>query len=99
MKSRILGRFLIAGALLAVGGSLASASDKTKPVLPRTDAEIAKSVLHEVRMYPYYTLWDDISFRVNNGQVELMGAVTQPVKKSDIEHIVAEIAGSCEHRR
>ena len=32
-------------------------------------------------MYPNYTLWDDISFRVNNGNVELLGAVNQPYKK------------------
>jgi hyperosmotically inducible protein len=87
MKSRLLGGFLIAGALLA------GASDKNNPALPRTDADVTKSVLHEVRTYPYYTLWDDINFRVSNGQVELMGAVTQPYKKSDIEHLVAKLPG------
>jgi hyperosmotically inducible protein len=93
MKSRFLVRFLTAGALLAAGASLAGAADKSNPALPKTDAEITKSVLHQVRIYPYYTLWDDISFRVNNGQVELMGEVTQPVKKSDIEHIIAKLPG------
>ena len=44
-------------------------------------------------MYPRYTLWDDIGYRVNNGQVELFGAVTQPFKKSDIERLVKEIPG------
>jgi len=92
MKSILLGRFLMAGALMSCA-SLAGAADKTSPALPKTDAEIAKSVLHEVRMYSRYTLFDDIDFRVINGQVELMGAVTQPIKKSDIEHIVAKLPG------
>src|ERR1700722_719964 len=92
MKSSLLGRFLMAGALMSCA-SLAGAADKTNPALPKTDAEIVKSVLHEVRMYSRYTLFDDIDFRVINGQVELMGAVTQPIKKSDIEHIVAKLAG------
>jgi len=92
MKSRLLLRFLMAGALVSCA-SLAGAADKTNPTLPKTDAEITKSVLHEIRMYSRYTLWDEIDFRVTNGQVELMGAVTQPFKKSDIEHIVAKLPG------
>jgi hyperosmotically inducible protein len=92
MKSRFLVRFLIAGALASCA-SLAGAADKTNPALPKTDAEITKSVLHEIRMYPRYTLWDFLDFRVTSGQVELMGAVTQPFKKSDIEHIVAMLPG------
>jgi hyperosmotically inducible protein len=92
MKSRFLGRSLMAAALVACA-SLAGAADKTSPALPKTDAEIAKSVQHEIRMYSRYTLFDDIEFRVANGQVELMGAVTQPFKKSDIEHIVAKLPG------
>ena len=48
---------------------------------------------HEVLVYPRYTIWDDISFRVSNGQVELFGAVSQPFKKSDIEKIVKQVPG------
>ena len=48
---------------------------------------------HEILTYPRYTLWDDIGFRVSNGQVELTGAVTQPYKKSEIEHMVKAIPG------
>lgn len=92
MKSRFLPKLLMAGSLVAAT-SLAGAADKTNPALPKTDADISKSVVHEIRMYPYYTLWDDINFRVTNGQVELLGEVTQPVKKSDIEHIVAKLPG------
>jgi hyperosmotically inducible protein len=92
MKSRLLQRFLMAGALASCA-SLAGAADKNNPALPKTDAEIAKSVVHEIRMYPRYTLWDYLDFRVTNGQVQLMGAVTQPFKKSDIEHIVAKLPG------
>jgi hyperosmotically inducible periplasmic protein len=90
MKSTVLGRVLVAGALLA--GSILAA-DKTKSNLPRTDADIAKSVQHEVLMYPYYSIFDDLNFKVENGRISLFGAVTQPIKKSDIEHIVAKLPG------
>src|SRR5271156_2764680 len=92
MKSRLLLRFLMASALVSCA-SLAGAADKANPALPKTDAEIGKSVTHEIRMYPRYTLYDYLDFRVTNGQVELMGAVTQPFKKSDIERTVAKLPG------
>jgi hyperosmotically inducible protein len=88
MNSRFLGRFLMSAALVA---SAAFAADKS--ITPKTDDEIAKAVRHEVLMYPRYTLWDDISFRVNNGNVELLGAVNQPYKKDDLGRIVKHIAG------
>ena len=44
-------------------------------------------------MYPRYTLWDDVNFRVNNGNVELTGDVTQPFKKQDLGKIIQSIPG------
>lgn len=44
-------------------------------------------------MYSRYTLWDDISFRVDHGNVELLGAVSQPYKRDDLQRIVQRIPG------
>jgi osmotically-inducible protein OsmY len=90
VKPTILGRFLMA-ALVCAG--VAAASNKTSVNLPQSDADIAKQVRHEVLMYPYYSIWDDVNFRVSGGQVELLGAVNQPYKKSDIERLVRRIPG------
>lgn len=90
MKSKLFGQVLMAGALLA--GSV-MAADKSKPNLPRTDADITKSVQHELLSYPYYGVFDALSFKVQNGQVSLFGEVTQPIKKSDIHNIVAKLPG------
>lgn len=90
MKSSLLGRALLAGTLLA-GSALAA--HKPAVVTPRTDAEIVKSVQHELLSYPYYTIFDDLSFSVENGQVTLNGEVTQPWKKSDIHNIIAKAPG------
>ena len=91
MKRSILGRFLMAA--LVLGAGVCGASTKDNANLPQSDADVAKHVRHEVVMYPYYSIWDDISFRVTNGQVELMGAVNQPFKKSDIERLVKKVPG------
>ena len=83
MKTRILGRILIA-ASLAIGAAAAATPN---------DADIAKGVRHEVLMYSHFTMWDDVNFRVNSGNVELFGAVSQPFKKDDIRRLVQSIPG------
>jgi hyperosmotically inducible protein len=88
MKQALLGTFLMAAALVAG----AHASGK-QVVLPRTDEDLAKNVRHEILMYPNYTLWDDVSFRVQNGSVELLGAVNQPYKKTDLQRLVQHVPG------
>lgn len=90
MKTRFMGRVLMAAALVA--GS-AFAASKTNANMPQTDEQIARSVRHEIAMYPYYGIFDDLSFNVINGQVQLAGDVTEPVKKSDIGNIVAKVPG------
>ena len=49
MKTRFLGRFLMAAALLA---GAAAASTKASANLPQSDSDIARNVRHEVVMYP-----------------------------------------------
>jgi len=92
MKSKVLGRVLMTAALLA-GAGVAAAANKQAARVPATDADLANSVRHAVVMYPYYSIWDDVSFRVDNGSVELMGAVNQPYKKDDIERLVRSLPG------
>jgi hyperosmotically inducible periplasmic protein len=83
VKLRTLGQMVITAAL-GIGAAAAA--------IP-TDADLARSVRHEVLMYSRYTLWDDVNFRVNNGHVELLGEVTQPYKKQDLGKIVQSIPG------
>ena len=54
MKTRMLGRLLMAAALL-VGA--AAASTKESANLPHNDSDIAANVRHEVLMYPATACW------------------------------------------
>ena len=92
MKNLFWGRALMAAALIATAGA-AGAANRDKANVPQGDDAVSQSVRHEVLVYPYYSIFDDVSFRVSNGQVELMGAVTEPFKKSDIERIVKKLPG------
>jgi hyperosmotically inducible protein len=64
------------------------------PVPPATPAEkLAKAVRHELVMLPYYSLFDNLSFRVEGGKVTLMGQVTRPTLKTSAERVAQRIAG------
>jgi hyperosmotically inducible periplasmic protein len=92
MKSRVAIGLAMAAALL-LGSVGASGTAQATTASSRPDAEIVKRIVHEVRMYPYYTIWDDVTFRVTDGQVELIGAVSQPYKKTDLLRIVQKVPG------
>jgi len=92
MKSGMWERSLIAAALLTFAG-VAGAAAQPLGGTPSADNDLAAKVRHEIAMYPRYTIWDDINFRVADGAVELNGDVSQPYKKSDIEKIVRQIPG------
>ena len=58
---------------------------------PRTRVE--KEVRHELVMLPYYSVFDNLSYRVDGGTVTLMGQVTRPTLKSDAGNVVKKIEG------
>lgn len=64
-----------------------------KTVVPLNDAGIEQRTGHEIRMYPHYTIWDNLTYRVQGGNVELDGQVSQPYKKEDLTRIVERIPG------
>jgi hyperosmotically inducible protein len=57
------------------------------------DTDLENKVRHELRMLPYYSIFDDLSFRVDGNTVTLMGAVTRPVLKSDAGNVVKRLEG------
>jgi hyperosmotically inducible protein len=57
------------------------------------ESRIAKEVRHQLVMLPYYSVFDDLAFRVNGGTVTLLGAVVRPTLKSDAENVVKRIEG------
>jgi hyperosmotically inducible protein len=90
MNKGILGKFAMTAALV-VGIAAAADSGNSKP--PLTGAELEKGVRHEILTYPKLTLWDDVRFRISDGNVELQGAVNQPYKKDDLQRLVQHVPG------
>src|SRR5436309_7998728 len=59
----------------------------------KSEARLAKEVRHQLVMLPYYSVFDDLGFRVSGDTVTLVGDVTRPVLKSDAENVVKRIEG------
>ena len=77
---------LVIGLPLAVPAAMFASAGKT----PRTMEE---QVRHELVMLPYYNVFDNLSFRLDEGTVTLFGQVTQPVVKDDAERAVKHVEG------
>jgi hyperosmotically inducible protein len=54
---------------------------------------LENKVRHEIVMLPYLGVFDNVSFRVDNGVVTLFGQVTRPTLKSDAANVVKRLEG------
>ena len=57
------------------------------------ETRIAQEVRHQLVMLPYYTIYDDLAFKVEGGTITLLGAVTRPTLKSDAENVSKRVEG------
>src|SRR6185312_3361661 len=79
-----------AGGLLLIA-QIALAGPVGQP--DRKDFQVLKDVATSVERYTRFTIFDDVSASVKDGNVTLTGKVTMPYKRSDIEKRVAKIDG------
>src|SRR6476659_2168075 len=88
-----IGTLLLAGALCSSFAVAQKTHDDAFSRDVSSDARLVKEVRHQLLMLPYYSVFDDLGFRVNGDTVTLMGDVTRPVLKSDAENVVKRIEG------
>ena len=93
-------RVLFATLVLAVSPVIAghaSASQPTKANAQRSEAKykerLAKEVRHQLLLLPYYTVFDNLAFKIERDKVTLEGQVVRPTLKSDAEAAVKSIEG------
>lgn len=59
----------------------------------KTQQNILREVRHQLLMLPYYTVFDNLEYKVDGDNVTLLGQVTRPTLKSDAESAVKSIEG------
>jgi hyperosmotically inducible protein len=60
---------------------------------PSSEKRLIQEVRHQLVMLPYFTIFDDLGFRVDGTTVTLEGAVTRPTLKSDAENVTKRVEG------
>jgi hyperosmotically inducible protein len=91
----------VAGLFLALPGSgqASPAEPKEKPKLekrsnhPPSNQRLSRQITHKLRMLAYYSVFDNIGYRLHGDRVELVGQVVQPRLKSDAEAAVKHLEG------
>lgn len=87
-------RALVIGGLLAL--SLASMTNSTEAAgqnEAKPANKLMKEVRHELVMLPYYSVFDNLAYKVEGDRVILYGQVVRPTLKSDAENVVKSIEG------
>ena len=59
----------------------------------RIQQRLEREVRHELVMLPFFSVFDNLAFKVDGDNVTLMGEVTRPSLKSDAESAVKRIEG------
>jgi hyperosmotically inducible protein len=60
---------------------------------PKAQQNLIKEVRHQLVLLPYYSVFDNLVFKVQGSKVILMGQVVRPTLKSDAEAVVKNIEG------
>jgi hyperosmotically inducible protein len=86
-----LSHLLAASLLLAV--TLVPTASANPQESNKGEERIVREVRHELVTLPYYSVFDNLAYKVNGYTVTLEGQVTKPVLKSDAEKAVKKIEG------
>lgn len=86
---------LLSISLLAVPAARAQQKDHKDPYVrgPQGESHLIQEIRHQLVMLPYYTIFDDLAFRVDGSAVTLMGQVTNPTLKSDAGNVIKRVEG------
>jgi len=87
--------FLAAGLLF--GGTFQGSPNAQQSAKGQREAKseqnLAREVRHQLVLLPYYSVFDNLAFKVDGDHVTLEGQVTRPTLKSDSENVVKGIEG------
>src|SRR5437868_1106963 len=89
IKNRIIGVI----AIVAIAAVAAIAAPGASNETGGSDQQVAQKVRHELVTLPYYSVFDNLAYKIDGNTVTLYGQVVRAVTRSDAEHRVAKISG------
>jgi hyperosmotically inducible protein len=89
---RIRFAFFLAAIYSLASLSHASAAPQ-KQTEPKSEQNLIKEVRHQLILLPYYSVFDNLTFRVEGSKIILLGQVVRPSLKPDAEAAVKSVEG------
>ena len=90
MKMQALKGLAVAAFIVMLGASSATASSTATA---QYEDWLTQEVRHQLVLLPFYSVFDNLEYKVNGSDVTLLGQVTQPIVKIDAENAVKRIEG------
>ncbi|MBI3895838.1 MAG: BON domain-containing protein [Acidobacteria bacterium] len=88
-RKLVIIQIVVMGIVLFLGKPLAA----QHPITPRGQARLMREVRHELVTLPFYSVFDNLEYRLDGDVVILTGQVRQPTLKSSAEQVVGRIEG------
>jgi hyperosmotically inducible periplasmic protein len=92
-KRAVLAFFSLVLVLGLAQGAMAANKQGPAPSSPNYQAWLTNQVRHELVMLPFYSVFDNLEYRVDGTKVTLLGQVVRPDLKDDAGKAVKHIEG------
>lgn len=93
VRALFLAALFLAPLVLPVSSSASSQGNSMQQREERSEQRLIKEVRHQLLLLPYYSVFDNLQYKVEGDKVILMGQVVRPTLKSDAESAVKSIEG------
>jgi hyperosmotically inducible periplasmic protein len=83
----------VAGMLALTASQVPGAQGSTQERQARAESRLLKEVRHVLVTQPFYTVFDNLAYKVDGDRVSLLGQVVTPALKTDAANAVKSIEG------
>jgi hyperosmotically inducible protein len=89
----VLAAAWLLGSTLGFSPAETQAQDNKRQNEPAARQNLISEVRHQLVLLPYYSVFDNLAFKIDGDTVTLEGQVVRPTLKSDAENVVKRLEG------
>jgi hyperosmotically inducible periplasmic protein len=84
---------LLFGSNIGAPTAWGAAANRSPQSAPEDQAGLSREVRHVLVLLPFYSVFDNLAYKVEGNKVTLLGQVVRPVLKDDAEKAVKSVQG------
>jgi hyperosmotically inducible protein len=93
MRKHLQALFTVAFILVAPLATSSHPAARPQQQTEPKEQDLIKEVRHQLILLPYYSVFDNLAYKVEGSKIILVGQVVRPVLKSDAEAAVKRVEG------